>query len=96
LQHPATQGLGIDEQPVFGRQMFRRQRGSESLLLRPGILLGYQTQHFAMKRFRFRSIRGLSRLSVFQSYGASLLVHFPQSLPLPIAQAQDLRGMYQL
>jgi hypothetical protein len=82
--------------PVFFRQVLRRQRRPESLFFRTGILLLNQTQHPAPKFRGFAAIGNSTHLTMLQPFAALLLIASPQAFDLAVTQLQHGCGIDQL
>src|SRR5271157_1235644 len=85
-QHPASQRLAIQLQPVLRGQMLRRQRRTKALAYSPAVLLPHQLQDLSPELLRVGSIRLPPRAAMLQPRRTFLPVPPPQPLRLPVAQ----------
>src|SRR5204863_9852025 len=93
-QHPASQRFGIHLQPILRRQVFRRQRRSETLAHRPTVLLPHQPQRLLSELRIVSAIRRSPRAAVLQSRGPVLPIALPHPLRLPVAQPHKSRRIH--
>jgi hypothetical protein len=94
--HPAPQRFVIDRDPVFTRQMLRRERRPESLVHTAAVFLANQRQHPLLRPRRRRPIRGASGAPMFEALRTLGAVAAVQALRLPVAHLHQLGRRSQL
>src|ERR1019366_1282871 len=86
----SPQRFRIHSQPVFTRQMFRRQCRPKPLSLPFPVLLPHQLHHPPTKLHRLGSRPRSSRSAMPQPFGPFLPIPLPQPLGLPVTHATRL------
>src|ERR1700733_644227 len=93
-QHPTSQRLRIDLQPILRSQVFRCQRRPESFALRPAVLLPHQLQHLFPNPPLTCVVRAPSRAPVLQTHRSFFPIALPQPLRLSVTHSHQLTRIH--